>query len=74
LSKAHEDIIREEFRQLLRDDHEGDFDEMPLAELGVDSLDFFEVLMILEDEHGIVIPVKELHNTITLKEILQMTD
>jgi acyl carrier protein len=65
-------IVRNEFRSLLRDDHPDEFDDIPLAELGVDSLEFFEVTMILEDEHGIVIPITDLHSSVTLKEILAM--
>ena len=68
------DIIRNEFRKLLRDDYRGDFDEIPLAELGVDSLEFFEVTMILEDKYDIIIPDTQLHSSITLKEILAVVD
>jgi len=72
MSDSIDVIVRNEFRGLLRDDHPDDFDDIPLAELGVDSLEFFEVTMILEDEHGIVIPITDLHSSVTLKEILAM--
>lgn len=65
-------IIRREIRKLLRADHPGDFDDVPLAELGMDSLEFFEAVMILEDDHGIVIPVAELDSTVTLRKILEL--
>lgn len=71
---ATESIIRDEFKKLLRDDHPDDFDEIPLADLGVDSLDFIEVMMILEDEHEIVIPVTELQSTVTLRDIFNALD
>lgn len=72
MSKTSEEIVRDEFRKLLREDFSGDFDEIPLAELGIDSLEFFEATMILEDDFGIVVPVTDLHGKITLKEILSM--
>ena len=63
--------MREEFRNLLPDDYQGDFATIPLAELGVDSLDFFEAIIVLEEDHGIIIPITELHSTITLNDILE---
>lgn len=74
MTGSRENIIRSEFRKLLRDDYERNFDELPLASLGVDSLDFFEALMNLEDDHGIVVPVNELHSTITLKELFEIAE
>ncbi len=72
MSKTSEEIVRDEFRKLLREDFSGEFDEIPLVELGIDSLEFFEATMILEDEFGIVVPVTDLHSEITLKEIFSM--
>ncbi|MFT4564430.1 MAG: acyl carrier protein [Gammaproteobacteria bacterium] len=74
MSTSTKEIVRKEFANLLREDHPGNFDEIPLAELGVDSLEFFEVTMILEDDHGIVIPIRDLHSDITLKDILDMLE
>lgn len=74
MSKTTESIIRDEFKNLLRDDYPDKFDEIPLADLGVDSLEFFEATMILEDEYGIIIPVADLHNSITLKDIFNMLE
>ncbi|MDZ7839294.1 MAG: acyl carrier protein [Gammaproteobacteria bacterium] len=65
-----ESIVRGEFRKLLREDYEGDIDVIPLADLGIDSLDFFDKLLYLEEEHGISIPVQELDSSITLEELL----
>lgn len=63
-------IVRREFRSLIREDYEGAIDHVPLAELGVDSLDFFEKLLYLEDEHGICISISELDEDVTLSDIL----
>lgn len=54
MSNSTEEIIRNEFRKLLPDDYQGNIDKIPLAELGVDSLDFFETTMILEDKYNII--------------------
>ncbi|MGR8921782.1 MAG: acyl carrier protein [Gammaproteobacteria bacterium] len=62
-------LIRNEFRALLPDDFVGEFDDRPLAELGIDSLDFFEVVMVLEDRHGIVVPVEEMDAAVTLNDV-----
>ncbi|TDJ62699.1 MAG: acyl carrier protein [Proteobacteria bacterium] len=70
VAKTTEDIVRTEIKNLLRDDCPDNFDDIPLAELGVDSLEFFEVLMILEDDYGIILPVDELHSSISLKDII----
>ena len=72
--KSTENIIRNQIRKLLRDDYRGNFDKIPLTELGVDSLDFFEMTMILEEEYDIIIPVEQLDSSITLEEIFAMVD
>ncbi len=74
MSNSTEEIIRNEFRKLLRDDYQGNIDKIPLVDLGVDSLVFFETTMILEDKYNIIIPDTELHSSITLEEIFAMVD
>ena len=69
-----EPIIREAFRALLRQDFEGDIDRTPLAELGIDSLDFFEALIALEERHGLVIPIEKLDGSVTLETIYRALD
>lgn len=63
-------IVRSEFLKLLPDDQQGDIDNVPLADLGIDSLDFFEKLLLLDEEHGIRIAIEELDNDVTLGDIL----
>lgn len=70
IGRSVESIVRDEFKKLLRDDHRNDFDNVPLAELGIDSLDFFEKILVLEDEFGISVPITELDNDVTLRDIL----
>lgn len=62
-------IVRTEFLKLLREDYQGEVDDIPLADLGIDSLDFFDKLLYLEDELGIRIPIQELDDKITLREL-----
>lgn len=68
-----EEIIRKTFRSLLRTDYEGDMDRIPLAELGIDSLDFFEALIDLEEQHGLKIPIEKLDGTVTLQDIFELS-
>ncbi len=63
-------IVRREFASLLPAERDGQIDDVPLADLGIDSLDFFEKLLILEDEFGIRVPISELDNEVTLNDIL----
>ena len=74
MSKYFEDIIRNEFKKILRDEYQDPFDTMPLADLGVDSLEFYETIMILEDKFGITIDDSELHSSVTLEQIFVMVD
>ncbi len=67
-------IVRREFASLLPAGRDGQIDGVPLADLGIDSLDFFETLLILEDEFGIRIPISELDNEVTLSDILSSLD
>lgn len=67
-------IVRREFASLLPAEHDGQIDDVPLANLGIDSLDFFEKLLILEDEFGIKVPISELDNEVTLSDILSSLD
>jgi acyl carrier protein len=68
-----EEIIRKTFRSLLRTDLEGDLDRIPLAELGIDSLDFFEALIDLEEQHGLKIPIEKLDGNLTLLDIFELS-
>lgn len=63
-------IIHGELRKLLRDDIGDDISDTPIAELGVDSLDFFDLLSQLEDAHGIDIPIEHLDENVTLNSLV----
>jgi acyl carrier protein len=41
-----------------------------MADLGIDSLDLFELVMALEDEFGVEIPSEELENIVTVQNLM----
>lgn len=65
-----ESIVRREFQKLFPEGRDAGSDNVPLADLGIDSLDFFEQLLLLEEEHGITVDISELDNDLTLKDLL----
>lgn len=65
-----EEIIQAEFRKIMRKGPDEKIDDVPISELGIDSLDFFEAVIHIEEEFGIKIPVEKLDNSITLRSII----
>lgn len=65
-----ESTIRREFKQLLREDIDCDIDNTPIVELGIDSLDFFELLTEIEDKFGQQVPLEELDDKVTLLDLI----
>lgn len=65
-----EEIVQAEFRKMVRKGIDSNIDDIPISELGIDSLDFFETVILLEEEFGIKIPIEKLDNKITLGGIL----
>ena len=45
-----------------------------LEDLGADSLDIIEMLMTLEDEYGITIPVDKINQVKTVSEIAELIE
>lgn len=39
-------------------------------DLGADSLDLFELVMVLEDEYGVEIPAEDLQNLLTVGDVM----
>ena len=39
-------------------------------DLGADSLDLFELVMALEDEYSVEIPAEDLHNLLTVGDVM----
>lgn len=68
------EIIRTEFRKMLRQDFPAEIDDIPIADMGIDSLDFFEAILRLEEAHGIVIPIEKLDSAVTLRDLIAALD
>ena len=45
-----------------------------VKDLGADSLDVVELMMSLEDEHGITLPENEIENIKTVQDIVNMME
>lgn len=68
------EIIQSEFCRVLQRDPQDNIDDTPISELGIDSLDFFEIILHLEEEFGIKIPIEELDDKVTLRAIIASLD
>ncbi|MCC5797769.1 MAG: acyl carrier protein [Methylophaga sp.] len=67
-------IIRDATRDIVKGNLPENFDDVPLAQLGIDSLDFFELLIELEEKHGIDIPIEKLGNDTTISQLISITN
>lgn len=63
-----------EFKTRMRKDLERDVEITPLAELGIDSLDFFEAVMALEERLGCEIPIEKLDADTTVRSLCHVID
>ena len=70
MAEKTEELIIAEFRSNMRKDIGDNINDIPIADLGIDSLDFFEILMNLEEEFDIIIPVENLDNTVTISSLI----
>jgi acyl carrier protein len=66
----HEQLIRDTFYGLLKKNKDSTVDHIPINELNIDSLEFFEFIVDLEETHGISIPIESLGNEITLNSLI----
>lgn len=71
--QAH-DLVLAAFALRLGRTDVADVAEVPIVELGIDSLDLFETLLVLEDEHGITLPVEHFDERLTLRRLLALLD
>ena len=67
-----EAVVTAEFKKHMRSDIVFDVEKTPLAELGIDSLDFFEAVMSLEEKLGLEIPVEELDAQMTVRSFCSL--
>ena len=65
-----EKIIRNKIYEILKIKENTSIDNMTISELNLDSLDFFELIIDLEENHKIFIPIDNISNKLTLSELI----
>ena len=69
-----EKIIRNKIYEILKTKENTWIDNMTISELNMDSLDFFELIMDLEENHKIFIPIDNISNKLTLLELIRSAE
>ena len=69
-----EKIIRNKIYEILKIKENTSIDNMTISELNMDSLDFFELIMDLEENHKIFIPIDNISNKLTLLELIRSAE
>jgi len=66
------EAIRQAFKGIIRSDFEHVIDDIPLLEMGIDSLDFFEQIVYLEEDLGLSFKVEDVDNKVTINDLVKM--
>ena len=69
-----EKIVRNKIYEILKIKENTSIDNMTISELNLDSLDFFELIIDLEDNHKIFIPIDNISNKLTLLELIRSAE
>jgi acyl carrier protein len=69
-----EKIIRNKIYEILKIKENTSIDNMTISELNLDSLDFFELIIDLEKDHKIFIPIDNISNKLTLSELIRSAE
>ena len=69
-----EKIVRNKIYEILKIKENTSIDNMTISELNMDSLDFFELIIDLEDNHKIFIPIDNISNKLTLLELIRSAE
>lgn len=69
-----EKIIRNKIYEILKIKENTSIDNITISELNLDSLDFFELIIDLEDNHKIFIPIDNISNKLTLSELIRSAE
>ena len=69
-----EKIIRNKIYEILKIKENTSIDNMTISELNLDSLDFFELIIDLEMNHKIFIPIDNISNKMTLSELIRSAE
>jgi acyl carrier protein len=69
-----EKIIRNKICEILKITKNTSIDNITLDKLNLDSLDFFELIIDLEENHKIFIPIDNITNKLTLSELIRSAE
>lgn len=69
-----EKIIRNKIYEILKIKENTSIDNITISELNLDSLDFFELIIDLEENHKIFIPIDNISNKLTLSELIRSAE
>ena len=69
-----EKIIRNKIYEILKIKENTSIDNMTISELNLNSLDFFELIIDLEMNHKIFIPIDNISNKMTLSELIRSAE
>jgi acyl carrier protein len=69
-----EKIIRNKIYENLKITKNTSIDNITLDKLNLDSLDFFELIIDLEENHKIFIPIDNITNKLTLLELIRSAE
>lgn len=70
MDEKDKQVILNEFRKLLPEHVTNNFENIPIALLGIDSLDFLDLQSYLEDTFAIDIPIIDLDDSMTLRAFI----
>ena len=69
-----EKIVRNKIYEILKIKENTSIDNMTISELNLDSLDFFELIIDLENNHKIFISIDNISNKTTLSELIRSAE
>ena len=69
-----EKIIRNKIYEISKIKENTSIVNMAISELNIDSLDFFELIIDLEENHKIFIPIDNISNKLTLLELIRSAE
>ena len=69
-----EKIIRNKIYEIWKIKENTSIDNMTISELNLDSLDFFELIIDLENNHKIFISIDNISNKTTLSELIRSAE
>lgn len=68
------DWLTIQLKELLPDVVINEIENMPIAAVGLDSLELLDLIMLIEDEYGVEIDLEDLNKTITVAQIRQLIE